>query len=62
MNLNKNEKFDINNNICKLVFEGYRKGYFGIFFNILKIKINQQYFNTGLKLSNFVEEIINIKL
>ena len=27
MNLEKNEEFGIDNNICKLITEGYRKGY-----------------------------------
>ena len=49
MNLEKNEEFGINNNKCKLIIEGYRKGYFGIFYNILSFKMSQPYFNTGLK-------------
>ena len=61
MNLEKNEKFSMNNGICKLIFEGYRKGYFGIFCNIMNIKIKQQYFNTGLKLGNFIEIILRLK-
>ena len=61
MNLEKNEEFSIDNNICKLIIEGYRKGYFRIFCNILNIKINKTYFNTGLKLSNFIQELIRVK-
>ena len=61
MNLEKNEKFNLNNKTCKLIVEGYRKGYFGIFYNILKIKINMEYFNTGLKLRNFMEELLCLK-
>ena len=61
MNLDKNKKFDFSNNICKIIFEGYRKGYFGIMYNILKIKMNQQYFNTGLKLSKFIDELLKLK-
>ena len=61
MHLDSKKEFDINNNICKLVFEGYRKGYFGIIYNILRIKIKQQYFNTGLKLGTFIEELLSLK-
>ena len=61
MNLEKNEEFSIDNNICKLIIEGYRKGYFRIFCNILNIKKNQEYFNSGLKLSNFIQELLRLK-
>ena len=61
MNLEKNEEFGINNNKCKLIIEGYRKGYFGIFYNILSFKMSQPYFNTGLKLSNFIQELLRMK-
>jgi len=61
--LDKNKKFNMNNsNNCKLIVEGYRKGYFKIMYNILQIKLNYQYFNTGLKLSTFFEEILKLNI
>ena len=61
MNLDKKEFFDINNKTCKLIIEGYRKGYFSIMYNIFQIKLNFQYFNTGLKLGNFIQDLLQLK-
>ena len=63
MKLDKTKKLNMNdNNNCKLIVEGYRKGYFKIMYNILQIKLNYKYFNTGLKLSTFFEEILNLNI
>ena len=61
MNLDKKENFDLNNKRCKLIIEGYRKGYFSIMYNILQIKVNFQYFNTGLKLNKFIDDLLQLK-
>ena len=61
MNLDKNKFFDINNKTCKLIIEGYRKGYFSIMYHIFQIKLNFQYFNTGLKLGNFIQDLLKLK-
>ena len=61
MNLDKNKFFDINNKTCKLIIEGYRKGYFSIMYHIFQIKLNFQYFNTGLQLGNFIQDLLKLK-
>ena len=61
MNLDKNKFFDINNKNCKLIIEGYRKGYFSIMYHIFQIKLNFQYFNTGLQLGNFIQDLLKLK-
>ena len=55
------DKYNLNNNKCKLIIEGFRKGYFRIIYNILQNKFNYEYFNTGLKLSTFFEELLSLK-
>ena len=55
------DQYNINNNKCKLIIEGFRKGYFRIIYNILQNKFNYEYFNTGLKLSIFFEELLSLK-
>ena len=61
MNLDKKEYFDINNKTCKLIIEGYRKGYFLIMYHIFQTKLNFHYFNTGLKLGNFIQDLLLLK-
>jgi hypothetical protein len=59
--LEDNIEYDINNNnICGLVREGYSKGYFRILYNILKIRFNNEYYNTGLKFSSFIKVLFSL--
>ena len=60
MNLENKKDFNINNKMCKLINEGYRKGYFLILYNIMKIQFNTEYFNTGLRLENFVNDLLSL--
>jgi hypothetical protein len=61
LNLEDNIEYDINNNnICGLVREGYSKGYFQILYNILKIRFNNEYYNTGLKFSSFIKVLFSL--
>ena len=61
LNINNNIEYNLeNNNICGLIREGYRKGYFGILYNILKERFNYEYYNTGIKFETFVKNILSL--
>ena len=61
LKLNNNFEYDLdNNNICSLVREGYKKGYFQILYNILKERFNYEYYNTGLKFESFIKILFSL--
>ena len=59
LNNNIKYKFD-NNTVCSLVREGYRKGYFGILYNILKERYFYEYYNSGLKFESFINILLSL--
>ena len=60
LNLNNNIEYELEkNNKCNLIREGYKKGYFQILNNILTIRFNYIYIDTGLKFQDFVKKILN---
>ena len=62
MNLEKIDDFNMNNKLCKLINEGYRKGYFLILYNIMNIKFGKEYYNTGLKFGKFINDLLRLNL
>ena len=61
LNLNDNIEYNLaNNETCRFVREAYRKGYFKILNNILKIRFNYEYYNTGLKFGSFIKILFSL--
>jgi hypothetical protein len=60
--LNNNIEYNLNqNNVCQLIREGYKKGYFKILYNILNERFSFQYYSTGLKFESFVKSILTLR-
>ena len=61
LNLNNNIEYDLeNNNVCSLVREGYKKGYFELLYNILKERFNYENYNSGLKFESFIKILFSL--
>ena len=61
LSLNNNIEYDLdNNNVCFLVREGYKKGYFKILYNVLKERFNYEFYNTGLKFETFTKKLLTL--
>ncbi len=61
LSLNNNIEYDLdNNNVCFLVREGYKKGYFKILYNVLKERFNYEFYNTGLKFEVFTKKLLTL--
>lgn len=59
---NDNIEYNLENNeVCGLIREGYRKGYFQILYNILKIRFNNFYDETEMSFEDFVGKILTLK-
>ena len=57
-----NIEYDLENNeVCGLIREGYRKGYFQILYNILRIRFNHFYDETEMTFGDFVRKILTLK-
>jgi hypothetical protein len=48
--------------MAHILQEGYKKGYFTILYNILKIRFNYIYYDTGLNFNDFIKLILNAKI
>ena len=63
LNKNKNIEYNLDNNkMAHILQEGYKKGYFTILYNILKIRFNYIYYDTGLNFNDFIKLILNAKI
>ena len=59
---NNNIEFNLKNSeICLLIREGYRKGYFTILYNILKERFAYVYYESGLSFEDFVRGILTME-
>ena len=59
---NNNIEYDLEkSDICALIREGYKKGYFTILYNILRIRFNYCYEDSELTFNEFVERILQMK-
>ena len=62
LNNDENIEYDLDNNYsCQLIREGYKKGYFLTLYNILRIRFNYIYVDTGMKFKDFIKIILNMK-
>ena len=62
LNLNNNIEYDLDNNkVCSLIREGYRKGYFGILYNVLRERFSFEYYSTGMKFESFIKNIFSLQ-
>ena len=60
--INNNIEYDLEkSDICALIREGYKKGYFTILYNILRIRFNYCYEDSELTFNEFVERILQMK-